>query len=138
MYIAVIDDGINEKLYNAGVLQFNIEIFPDLTIAERENYNTFLPSHGTKCAAIIKKYSADALIGSIKILNDNTKRGLEKQLVRALQWCVDNGIRLVNLSLGTIDFRDFSEVKSCIDHATSQGLIIIAACNNKNVSSNIQ
>lgn len=133
MYIAVIDDGINEKLYSMGSLKFNIEILPDLTIIKRKDYDPFLPGHGTSCAAIIKKYAEDALIGSIKILNDKSKRGVRHQLIKALQWCTDNGVKLINLSLGTIDFRDFTEIKNCVDYVTGRGLIIIAACNNKNV-----
>lgn len=133
MHIAVIDDGVNEKLYSMNPLQFNIDILPDLTIIEREEYDPFLPSHGTTCASIIRKYSMDVSIGSIKILNDESKRGVKYQLIKALQWCVGNDVKLVNLSLGTIDFRDFSEIKDCINDVASQGLIIIAACNNKNV-----
>jgi hypothetical protein len=44
---AVIDDGVNEKLYNTGMLQHNIEITPKLEIRQRFGYDPFLPSHGT-------------------------------------------------------------------------------------------
>ncbi len=35
--IAIIDDGVNENLYNTGVLKYNIEITPNLMIRERKN-----------------------------------------------------------------------------------------------------
>jgi hypothetical protein len=135
LQIAVIDDGINEKYYNLGQLQHNIEITPKLEIKQRIHYEPYLPSHGTTCAAIIKKYSSRVLLSSVKILNDENKRGMKQQLVRAIQWCVENGIKLVNVSLGTIDYRDFVEIKEMVNQAYKKGLIIVAACNNRNIYS---
>ena len=129
---AVIDDGINERLYNIGCLDFNIEINHEFKICKRKDYNNNLSSHGTTCAAIIKKYAPDVRLGSIKILNDVRKRAERYQLITAIDWCIQNGVKLVNLSLGTIDFRDFDEIRYCVNMAAENGLIIISACNNKN------
>ncbi len=131
--IAVIDDGVNEKLYQTGMLAHNMEITHDLTVCNRGSYDPFLPSHGTTCAAIIKKYSPEAVISSIKILDSSSRTGMKAQLIRALQWCADNSIRIVNLSLGTIDYRDFNDVKEAVDYAFEKNVIIIAACNNRNI-----
>lgn len=130
--IAVVDDGINEKLYNTGLLTHNIEITPGLDVLERVAYDPYLPSHGTTCAAIIKKYAPCATFSSVKILNDQAT-GLRKQLIRAIQWCVENGIRLVNLSLGTISYRDFAEIRKAVNDAYNHGLIIVAACDNREI-----
>jgi len=131
--VAVIDDGVNEKLYGIGDLEFNIEINSKLANYKRAGYDAFLPGHGTTCAAIISKYAPDARIGCIKVLNETSRRAEKHQLMEAIAWCVDNGIKLVNMSLGTIDFRDFEEIRHCVNKAADSGLIIVAACNNKNV-----
>lgn len=131
--IAIIDDGVNEKLYQTGSLLYNLEIGDDLSMHQRADYDPFLPSHGTTCAAIIKKYSPDAVIGSIKILNQHSQKAGKAQLIHALNWCVDNGIRIVSMSLGTIDYRDFTEIERAVHHACDNGVIIVAACNNCNV-----
>lgn len=34
-HIAIIDDGVNEKLYKTGELKYNIEITPELHVSER-------------------------------------------------------------------------------------------------------
>ena len=133
LHIAIIDDGINQNLYAAGDLKHNIQITTELHINERVNYDPFLPSHGTTCAAIIKKYAPDAVLSSIKILNDDSLKGMKAQLIRALEWCVENKICLVNLSLGTIDYKDFLDVEKTIKFASENGVIIVAACNNRNV-----
>ncbi len=133
LHIAIIDDGINQKLYNTGELEHNLEVTSDLQICERGGYDPFLPSHGTTCAAIIKKYAPEAVLSSIKILSDESRKGMKEQLICALKWCADNAIRLVNLSLGTIDFRDFNEIKEAVNYAGEKGVVIVAACNNRNI-----
>jgi hypothetical protein len=133
LHIAIIDDGINEKLYTTGKLKHNIQITPELLTCQRADYDPFKPSHGTTCAAIIKQYAPKAVLSSIKILNDDSHRGMKAQLIRALEWCAENEIRLVNLSLGTIDYRDFVEIEKAVKCACAKNIIIVAACNNHNV-----
>lgn len=130
--IAVIDDGINAGLYKIGFIERDIEIMPELQVKYRTGYDMHKPSHGTTCAAIIKKYTPYAQLSSIKILNDNAK-GIRGQLVKALEWCVENNMHLVNMSLGTIDFRDADIIKKAVDTAAEKGIIIVAAANNRNV-----
>ncbi|WP_261781581.1 S8 family serine peptidase [Clostridium botulinum] len=104
--VAIIDDGVNEKLYNTGVLKYNIEITPNLMIRERKKYDKYKSSHGTTCAAIIKKYLPYSVLSSIKILNDKCEGSVE-QLSLALKLCADKEINLINLSLGSTYFDDF-------------------------------
>jgi hypothetical protein len=130
--IAIIDDGINEQLYQTGLLEHNIEVTPGFEIITRTGYDPYLPSHGTTCAAIIKQYAPAAVFSSVKILNDEAT-GVRTQLIQAIRWCVDNGIRLVNLSLGTVDYRDFDEIRKVVNYAYRQGLMIVAACDNRNI-----
>ncbi len=130
--IAIIDDGINEGLFDIGDLKYNIEITSELNIIERKGYNKYLPSHATTCAAIIRKYSPYAVLSSIKILN-NKRRGLPEQLVKSIEWCADVGIRIVNLSLGTVHYKDRHVLRNVVNKAVKKGLIIIAACSNNNI-----
>lgn len=112
--VAILDAGANEKLHNMGFLAHNIEITSDLQIHKREDYDPLFPSYGTNCAAIIKKYTNDAILSSVKILNNDSHKGMKEQLILALKWCADNGINIANLSFGTIDFRDFIEIRDVV------------------------
>lgn len=132
-HIAIIDDGINEEFYKIGKLNRNIHITSELDVYERGEYDPFMPSHGTTCAAIVKKYAPEAVLSSVKILNDESHRGMKDQLIKALKWCADNGMQLVNLSLGTIDYRDFVAVEKAVNYAAEKGVVIVAACNNRNI-----
>lgn len=133
MNIALIDDGINEDYYNTGKLADNIEITPDLVVRQRESYDRNKGSHGTKCAAIIKKYCPGAVLSSIKILSDRSRRAECGQLVQALKWCAENGVKLVNVSLGSIAFKDFSVIESTVNRIANRGVIVVAACNNEDI-----
>ncbi|CBZ05050.1 peptidase S8 [Clostridium botulinum] len=129
--IIIIDDGVNSDLCNLGELKSDIEVTSDLEIKENlDCYNEFT-YHGSTCAAIIKKYLPNAELGSIKILSNF--KGTRYQLVKAIKWCVENNIKLINLSLGTVNFQDFKLLYSCMEYAYKKGLIIIAAYNNKRI-----
>lgn len=131
--IAIIDDGINVDCFNIGQLQYDKVITSDLKISQRINYNTYSGSHGTTCSAIIKKNSPKAIISSIKILNDHTYKATKTQLIEAIKWCIYNNIKLINISLGSKEYCDFKDLRDIINIAYKNGLIIIAACNNKNI-----
>lgn len=130
--IAIIDDGVNEKFYDIGNLEYNIEITPELKIIERCKYDRRLPSHATTCAAIIRKYSPQACLSSVKILNDE-RRGVRQQLIKALEWCVEMRIKIVNLSLGTTHYKDSGEIRESVNWAVARGIVIVAACSNRRV-----
>lgn len=133
MKIAVIDDGINEGFYDIGRLIFDIEITADLKCIKRRPSAKSWDGHGTQCAAIIKKQYPKALLGSIKILKRRTQRASVAKLVKALQWCASNGIRLVNLSLGTVCSTDFGPIQEAVVDAHAKGVIIVAAENNSRI-----
>ncbi len=128
MNIVVIDDGINSELYNLGNLKHNIKIYAKTT----EKSEFFHAKHGTTCAAIIKKYATNVTFSSIKVLHGYKNRGKIEHLINGLRWCMINDIKLINMSLGSIDFRDFTKLKNCIYDVTHNGAIIVAALNNKN------
>ena len=130
MKIAVIDDGINPSFYDIGDLVLDLEVTPELKMINRKEVDE-VNSHGTICAAIIKKYCYNTQFISIKILDSSYGISTPEQLIVAVNWCVKNKIKIVNLSLGTIDYRDFDSIKKCINEAAQNGLIIIAAGNNE-------
>ncbi len=130
--MAVIDDGVNEDIYNIGNLIHNIEITRDLIVHQRTSFEPNLPTHGTTCAAIIKKYAPDVSLSSVRVLDDKC-RGLKDQVIKAIEWCLEEEMNVVNLSLGTIHHRDFSAIKRVVNEASRRGIIIVAACNNRDV-----
>lgn len=127
--IAIIDNGIN-KHFIKGVVEQSIVIDEmGICIADTKNIDQQQFQHGTNCAMILEKYCSDCHLISIRILDEHG-RGAIKSIFPALEWCYKNQIRLINLSLGTVDFRDCEKLKALVNKCATKGMIIIAAMAN--------
>ncbi len=131
MKIAVIDDGINFDYFpNIGKLAFDLKVNKRDKIVKRIGYDKTTPSHGTTCAAIIKKHAPNAEIGSVKVISDTTMRGYAKHLIAALNWCLDNKIKLIHMSIGSCNVRDRFSILEAVQALEDNGCIIVAALSN--------
>ena len=127
--IAIIDNGIN-PLFLKGKVEKSIVIDENgICKTVVENINQQQMQHGTICAMILGKYCSYCHLVSIKIL-DNSGKGAIKNLYPALEWCSKNQIKLVNLSLGTVNFRDCERLRVLINEYVANGMVIIAATAN--------
>lgn len=52
-----------------------------------------------------------------------------------MAWCVENGVSLINMSLGSTQSKDYQKLKDCIDYAEKHGVVIVAAIHNRNIRS---
>lgn len=122
--IAILDNGVDENILTMcglfGVIQHNKGAVDD-------NGDLFL--HGTNCAIIIGLNCVNVQLYSYKILN-NAGKGSVTALKAALEWCLSNNIRLVNLSFGTTHFKDKSVIRQIVNHYADRGIIIVAATAN--------
>ena len=85
--------------------------------------------HGTACAGIIKRIAPDCELHSVKVIGANA-RGSSAELVYGLEWALDNGIKVINASLGTLDRRNKDRLAELADKAYYRGVVIVAAANN--------
>lgn len=127
--IAIIDNGVDETRLNYN-MKSNICINPNgRCILDNQNLSNMNFMHGTICAAIIQNHFPDSEIYSLRILDENGKGEIEC-LEPALEWCLESGISVVNLSLGTTHFKDKTGIRKIINHYANQGICIIAATSN--------
>ena len=66
-----------------------------------------LYGHGTACAGIIRSLAPKVEIISIRVLSSNLK-GNAFAFAHGLDWCIDNGVHVANLSLSTAN-EDYAE-----------------------------
>ena len=126
--IAIIDNGINETVLNRKIEKSLVIDENGICIAGKNNINQQF-QHGTTCAMILQKYCTDCHLISIRILDENGI-GAIKSIYPALKWCYENHVSLINLSLGTVDFREYTKLRYLINEYTSKGIIIVAAITN--------
>lgn len=127
MIIAIVDDGVSAD--STPNLLFSLQVDAHGLIRTFKGYVDPL-GHGNICSAIIQKYCPHAQIGSIKILDTNTKKGDCFKLEKAISWCINNKIKIIHLSLGTVSASDYSSLLKIINKAYENGIIIISACKN--------
>ncbi len=90
--------------------------------------------HGTACAAIIRRVAPAVRITSLRLLGPSLG-GSGRTLIRALDWAIDEGFDVVNLSLSTSRPAFKRELHDLADKAFFQGVVIVAAAHNMPVES---
>ncbi|MNW43746.1 Subtilase family protein [compost metagenome] len=136
--VAIIDDGIDSNLnyFNANIKYYEVLNHEVLHIAEL-NDKTAITSHGTVCSWIFSNYCQGVhyeLI-SIKIIDPMVKKTSIDDLIIALNWCSQNDIQLICMSIGTTYYKDFEKITNIVDNLVDKGIIMTAACNNDNLIS---
>ena len=130
MVIAVLDSGIDPHGELAGRILPGINV-PDNTTVTLDECN-----HGTHVAGIIAASGANgvgiaglawnARLMPVVVVNGCT--GFEANVATGLVWAVDNGARLVNMSL---QFYAFNPVfQQAVQYAHAQGALLVAATGN--------
>jgi minor extracellular protease Epr len=153
------NQGYRGKSIKVAVLDTGIANHSELTVVGRKDFITTngdaydVHGHGTAVAGVIaSKANNSGIIGiapevllySVKIMNDNGSGSLST-LVSAVEWCINNGIKVANLSLG-IDYSKLSDsdkaffmdfVKGIGLNALSNNLVLVAAAGNNGNSTGI-
>lgn len=128
--VAIIDNGINSNLVCKEKIQSQMIIDDNnRCIEDKEEIQVTDFQHGTFCALIFEKYNSDCILNSVRILDKNGKGEIEK-IEPALEWCYQNNIKIVNLSLGTTNFNECEKLKKLINKYVYNGMIIVAATAN--------
>lgn len=132
--IGFIDDGILPVLQNISLKQYYVEnsqvkhLDADINLLEH--------SHATTCMAIfckeIGREIQEVEVVSIRVL-DNTGHGRVEDVIVAIDWAVENDIKVINLSLGGTHFSQLDIYEPHIRKAEYKNIIIVAAQSNEDV-----
>lgn len=132
MKVGLIDDGVYIDSEIKRNIRFTGEVLTEgkeviVQITKNTPY-----SHGTICAKIMIKQFSDIEIYSIKILREDSLTANIRQLDIAIEWCVNNEMALINLSLGSVNSIEFEKIDKIMRRAYMKDIIIVAAFNNNN------
>ena len=128
--IAIVDSGIEASHEDVGDVAGGVHIQ-----IGGEGEAVFLDDHadcaghGTACAGIIRKKAPDAALYSVRIF-DASLMADGRALIAAIQWCIDNEMDVVNLSLGTTDVTFKKALQKVCRKAVDAGVILVAAESN--------
>ena len=127
--IAVLDSGLDtygEVMAYGGI---------DLVDSE-ESYGDDITGHGTSVAGIIAApidgsgivgVSPGAEIYNVRVL-DNGNTGTISRIVDGIDWCIENGMDIINMSFGTENYSQILDEK--ITEAAQAGIIMVSSAGN--------
>jgi hypothetical protein len=129
--IAIIDDGIDGSKLLYHNLKYNLFVDNSNEIRAWDSEKYIFTQHGTICARIIETYAPKADFISISVFQNAELKTNSERLFAALNWCLDNRIQLIHMSVGTDLLQDALMIRPVIARMLMQGQIIVAAGNNK-------
>lgn len=121
--IGVIDSGVHAAHPHVGGVAGGVAIAPEGR--EDPDYTDRL-GHGTAVTAVIREKAPQADLFAVKIFH-HTLAAPIGPLVRAIDWCVANGMHLINLSLGTDNPAHEPVLRAALDRVGAAGAILVAA-----------
>jgi len=121
--IGVIDSGVHAAHPHVNGVAGGVAITRDGR--EEADYIDRL-GHGTAVAAVIREKAPEAGIFAVKIFYDSLATYIEP-LVGALDWCVRNGMEMINLSLGTSNPAHEAALRAAVERVRAAGIVLVAA-----------
>jgi hypothetical protein len=155
--VAILDTGVarNHPDLNSNIWQNNDEIanngvdddlngFVDdvygWNFADNSNNTLDVRNHGTHVAGTITGVknnfgvtgiAYNAKIMPVKVFNDQGS-GTYSSLIQGIYYAVDNGAKIINMSLGGSS--NLEDLENAIEYASSKGVIVVSAAGNANAS----
>ncbi|WP_157233020.1 S8 family peptidase [Kibdelosporangium phytohabitans] len=134
--VAVLDTGVDQTHPDLATREVTEKNFSDAADAvDRFGHGTHVASTitgtGAKLAGKYKGVAYDANILDGKVLNDNGS-GYDSWIIEGMQWAVDQGAKIVNLSLGGPDTPDVDPLEEAVNTLSAKHgtLFVIAAGNS--------
>jgi subtilisin len=131
--VAVVDSGIEAGHPLVGEVTSAVALTYDPTLEDRvrreEGPHDDLFGHGTACAGIIRVVAPEARLHSIRVLGERLS-GKGLVFAAGLEWAIERGFRVVNLSLSTGREDYFSVFHELADKAYFNGVMLVCAVNN--------
>ena len=93
-----------------------------------------LCGHGTACAGVVRSLAPDAELTSVRVLGAGYKGGGEIML-RGLEWAIEEGFQIVNMSLSTTRTKYVERLHELADHAYFKRVLLVASAHNMPVES---
>jgi subtilisin len=134
--VAVVDSGIENGHPAIGAVSAwcQPERREDGTIALSLEPHDDVFGHGTACAGIIKALAPDVELISVRVLGPRLS-GAATVFTAGLRWAIEQGVDVINLSLGTT-LKDYRGVlQELADMAAFRNVLLVTAANNMPVPS---
>ena len=121
--MAVIDSGVNARHPHIGKVAGGVSIAANGEVEEGP-YTDFL-GHGTAVMAAIQEKAPEAEYFAVKLFHASLRTSTAN-LLRALEWAIDNHMHVVNLSLGTRNTEHVERFAAMAGRAAERGVLLVS------------
>lgn len=121
------ENGITGKGVKVAVIDTSFVDLPELNLKEiviLSPYSDKVTTHGTAVASIVRRIAPDAEIYAL------AHGGKTSGVIKALQWCVDNDVDIVNMSIGYRTQASTNILNPKIKELDRKGTIMVASAGN--------
>jgi len=123
--IAIIDSGVNPAHPHVGGVAGGTRIAASEADPSNRNYLDYL-GHGTAVAGAIREKAPDAELYAVKVFDRALTTNIGA-IINAIDWCIDNQVDVINLSLGTVNLEHHESIEWAVARALRKNLLIVAA-----------
>jgi len=136
--VAVIDSGVDAShpavRHVEGYVAFEHDPGADRELRRVEGPHDDLYGHGTACGGIIRSLAPEVELFSVRVLGQRLT-GKAYVFAAALEWCIDNRMDVVNLSLSTSNEDYFDVFHDLCDRASFHRVMLVSALANERKAS---
>ena len=122
--VGIIDSGVNPAHPHVGGVSGGIRITSNHD-DRASDYLDYL-GHGTAVAGAIREKALEAELYAVKVFDRALTTNIEI-IIKAIDWCIENQIDVINLSLGTVNFEHRNSIEAAVAGANEKGSVIVAA-----------
>jgi subtilisin len=131
--VAVVDSGVDAEHPAVGGVQRAVAVDDD-TEGIVDDPEGDVCGHGTACAGIIRALAPDCELSSVRVLGPGYT-GSGGALLDGLEWAIESGARVINLSLSTTKSAYVGRLHELADRAYFRRTVLIASAHNMPVDS---
>lgn len=132
--VAIIDSGVDSAHRLVGSVAGGAILTADESAGDgvrlEERPHDDLYGHGTACAGIIRSIAPDVALYSVRVLSERLT-GKAFVFAAGVEWALDRGMDIVNLSLSTTNEAYTEQFFSLADRAIRQRAVLVSAMNNE-------
>ena len=133
--VCVLDSGVELDHPLVGPVQRSVAVTKEgdeITIADDDAGD--LCGHGTACAGIIRSFAPECDLTSVRVLGAGYT-GSAAVLIAGLEWAIEQGFDIVNMSLSTTKKQYVDRLHDLADAAYVKRTMLIASAHNMPVES---
>jgi subtilisin family serine protease len=122
--VGIIDSGVNPAHPHVGGVAGGTRICSSESEASAD-YLDYI-GHGTAVAGAIREKARDAQLYAVKVFDRALTTNIDA-IIKAIDWCVEKDMDVINLSLGTLNSDHRPLMEKAVARATVKGTVLVAA-----------